>query len=197
MSGQPPDGRPPATASPAPPADAKPGSAGAGWTDRKRALSIWVRFVVALSAAMLGTIWARPFTDGLLTEWLAALSAFVLRCGGFDATTAGATVMSSIGAMTIIRECTAVYPTAIFVAAVVAFPSTWPRRALGIVLGIVAIQIVNVVRLLSLLVIAAKYPRAFEMAHLVVWQSLIVLCTIVIWILWVAEIGTPRAKPAA
>ena len=159
------------------------------WHERGAAFRVWLRFAAALGVLMAGAILARPFTDGPLTEWIASASAAVLRLLGVEATVAGDTVQSSLGPMTIIRECTAVYPTAIFAAAVLAYPSPMRRRLLGIGLGVVGIQLVNMVRLLSLLYIAGRHPDVFEMAHLVVWPSLIVLCTILFWIAWVSELA--------
>ena len=166
---------------------------GALWRQRRTALTIWLRFGLALGVLMLVSIWARPFTDDTLPAWLAVLSAGALRLMGVDATAIGTAVQSSIGTMTIIRECTAVYPTTIYCAAVLAHPSPWGRRLLGVVVGVLALQAVNIVRLLSLLYIAGRWPSIFEMAHLVAWQALIVLCAILFWIVWVSELaGTKK-----
>lgn len=179
------------------PSSAEPpreGALTALWRRRGPALRIWARFAVAIAALMLLTLWARPFLDGPLVEWIAWTCAATLQLAGLEASAEGATVRSAIGSMEVIRECTAAYPTALFAAAVLAHPAPWRRRMLGIVLGVVALQVVNVARLLSLLWIGSRYPRHFEMAHLVVWQSLIVLFAVVFWIVWVNEMAGDRRR---
>ena len=66
-----------------------------------------------------------------------------------------------------------------------AFPARWSRKLLGVVLGLLAIQVINVVRIVSLFYIGIFAPSAFSASHVYVWQSLIILFAVVLWILWV------------
>ena len=58
--------------------------------------------------------------------------------------------------------------------------------------GILAIQALNVIRVISLAWILRHHPDVFETAHLVVWQSLIIFFTVLLWILWVTTLGRQR-----
>ena len=84
-----------------------------------------------------------------------------------------------------------------YVAAVLAYPTSWARRLFGIVSGILAIQAINVVRVISLAYILKHFPDAFETAHLVVWQSLIVFLTVLLWVVWAVEFGGKEERHAA
>jgi exosortase H (IPTLxxWG-CTERM-specific) len=167
------------------------------WSRRSEVLRAWLWFVGSLAVLIQLLIWARPFTDDVLTGWIASVTAFILRVTGFEGVAYGSMIGSSLGAVEIVRECTGVYPSAMYVAAVLAFPTGWRRKLAGIVLGLLSIQVVNVVRVISLAYIHKSHPELFETAHLVVWQSLIVFATVLIWTVWAVELSGERPRHAA
>jgi len=166
------------------------------WSRRREVLRAWLWFVGSLAIMIQVLIWARPFTDTTLTAWIASTTAFVLRIFGAEGNVHGTLVSSSLGTVEIVRECTGVYPTAMFIAAVLAYPTTWMRRLAGIVSGVLAIQVLNVIRVISLAWILKNHPHVFETAHLVVWQSLMVFLTVLIWVVWAVEFGGSRPHHA-
>jgi exosortase/archaeosortase family protein len=162
-----------------------------------RALRAWLWFVLSVAVLIRILIWARPFTDTRLTAWLASGSALLLRAAGVEAQTHATTLVTSLGTVEIVRECTGVYPTALYVAAVLAFPTGFARKLVGIGLGILAIQVVNLVRIISLILVQRWWPGVFETAHLVVWQSLMVFLIAVFWILWAMAFARGARRDAA
>ena len=78
---------------------------------------------------------------------------------------------------------------AIFIAAVIAHPARWGRRLLGIGLGVPALVVINIVRLVSLCYVGALRPDLFDVAHELVWQSLMVFLTVVLWLVWAVTLG--------
>ena len=166
------------------------------WKRWGHVIEAWVVFVVSAAVLIQILIWARPFTDTHVTRWVAVYTAWVLDLMGADAEARGKIIVSSIGSVEIIRECTAVYPTALYLSAVFAYRCTWRRKLIGVLGGIVAIQILNLIRIISLVYIQRSYPDAFEYMHMVVWQSLIVFLTGLLWLLWSTEFSQPR-KPHA
>jgi len=167
------------------------------WSRRSEVLRAWLWFVGSLAVLIQLLIWARPFTDNVLTGWIASVTAIILRVTGFEGVAYGSMIGSSLGAVEIVRECTGVYPSAMYVAAVLAFPTSWLRKLSGILLGLLSIQIVNLVRVISLAYIHKSHPELFETAHLVVWQSLIVFATVLIWTVWALEFAGERPRHAA
>jgi exosortase H (IPTLxxWG-CTERM-specific) len=85
----------------------------------------------------------------------------------------------------IIEACNGFLPTAIYVAAVLAFPCAWRAKAWGLLLGIPAIQLVNVARIVSLMILGAHWPALFERVHIFVWQTLVISLTMAIWVGWI------------
>ncbi len=97
--------------------------------------------------------------------------------------------------MSIVANCTALIPIIIFVSAVLAFPSTIKQKAMGILLGIVAIYALNLVRTVSLYFIGSHFSESlFNMAHLLIWQSLMIILAVVLWLFWVERLvrATPK-----
>lgn len=187
----------PETDGPKPPSAPKPtGRFRAVWEARGDVLRAWLWFAGSLAVMIQALIWARPFTDTVFTRWIATYTAWVLALLGLEGESRGTLIISSIGSVEIIRECTAVYPTAMFLAAVFAYRTSWRRKLAGVVGGILAIQCLNVVRIISLMFVQQHYPDAFEYMHMVVWQSLIVFLTALLWLLWATEFAQPRKRHA-
>jgi exosortase/archaeosortase family protein len=65
----------------------------------------------------------------------------------------------------------------------------------GIVVGIVAVQALNVLRVISLCYLGRWNRDVFEWAHLYVWQALIMLDVLIVWAIWVRLV--PASPPAA
>ena len=57
--------------------------------------------------------------------------------------------------------------------------------ALGMTLGFAAVQAVNLLRIISLYYLGQWNLPVFEFAHLYLWQALIMLDVLVVWLLWI------------
>jgi exosortase/archaeosortase family protein len=62
------------------------------------------------------------------------------------------------------------------------------------VLGFVAVQGLNVVRIVSLFYLGQWNDTAFRIAHEYLWQGLIMLDVLVVWLWWVRAIAEPESK---
>jgi exosortase H (IPTLxxWG-CTERM-specific) len=114
----------------------------------------------------------------------------------FDPTivVSGATMYGSSGfAMTIMAGCNGIEATLVLLAAIVAYPAPWKHRIAGLAAGIVAIQLLNIVRVVSLFYLGQWNLRVFEWAHLYAWQVLIMLDALIVWLLWLKTI--PKLPP--
>lgn len=90
--------------------------------------------------------------------------------------------------------CNGVEACIVLIAAVVAFPSSWLTKIIGIVLGIIAIQAVNILRIISLFYLAQWDQSLFEFAHLYLWQALIMLDVLIVFLIWVGYVNKQRAS---
>jgi exosortase H (IPTLxxWG-CTERM-specific) len=89
----------------------------------------------------------------------------------------------------------------VLIAAILAFPASWPRKLAGLAAGIVAVQGLNVVRVISLFYLGQWSFEVFEWAHLYLWQALIMLDVLVVFLIWVRTLprddGDRGAPPGA
>ena len=121
------------------------------------------------------------------TNTLASISADIVKL--FDSQVfADGKVLQSVRngfAVSIEAGCNGVEATIVLVAAMLAFPATWQRKFAGLAIGVVAVQGLNVIRVISLFYLGQWRQDAFDFAHQYVWQALIMLDVLVIWLLWV------------
>jgi len=98
-------------------------------------------------------------------------------------------------AISIERGCNGVEAVIILVSAMLAFPAPWKNRLAGIGIGFVAIQLLNLVRIISLFYLGQWNRTWFDWFHLYLWQALIMLDALVVFLLWLRWL--PRPRPAA
>jgi exosortase/archaeosortase family protein len=66
-----------------------------------------------------------------------------------------------------------------------AYPASWRRKAIGILLGVTAIVFMNIVRILSLYAVMLKAPALFETIHIEIWPIAFIIVAGLLWIGWI------------
>lgn len=87
-------------------------------------------------------------------------------------------------AVQIAAGCNGVEAVIILFAAIFAFPSGFKHKVFGFILGFFAIQILNVIRIISLYYLLQWDKNWFEWFHLYLWQALIILDALIVWLVW-------------
>ncbi|HAL47106.1 MAG: hypothetical protein FI707_10990 [SAR202 cluster bacterium] len=142
---------------------------------------------LAIYFGFLGSSWV-----DWVARWTASWTSVGLNVFGFS-TTANGTILASEGfAVSIVAECTAVGPLVLFMGAVAAYPSPMKSKGFGLLLGAVVLTAVNLFRIMSLFWIGSNYPEYLDIAHLLVWQSVIILLAILLWLFWVDRLAGVR-----
>jgi exosortase H (IPTLxxWG-CTERM-specific) len=134
-----------------------------------------------------------PVNDAFVlpyTAFVARASGAALRVLGEPAAVTGCVVSSPRFAVTIYNGCNALITSLIFLAGILAFPARWAAKLIGIVGGLVVIQILNLVRILSLFYIGIYLPDYFNDAHIYIWQSLIIIAGVALWVVWAQRFAT-------
>ena len=90
------------------------------------------------------------------------------------------------------RGCNGVEAVIILFSAIFSFPAPIKNKIIGFVIGFFAIQILNLVRIISLYYLGQWNQVAFEWFHLYLWQALIILDALVVWLIWLRTL--PQAK---
>lgn len=131
-----------------------------------------------------------PVQTGLVTPFtglLAKISAVLVTYADDHVTSYDNIIQSTVNdfGIAIMPGCNGVEACIILIAAILAFPAPWRAKLTALVIGIVAVQAVNLVRIISLFYLGQWNIQWFEFAHLYLWQALIMLDVLVVWLLWV------------
>ena len=112
----------------------------------------------------------------------------VLSFFGLSVQSEGALISSGGHSFQVITECTSLVPTAILVSAVIAWQSSAKQKMVGILVGALFLFLLNMVRIMSLLYVGTAFPEYLDIAHFIIWQALLILATVGVWILWVSKV---------
>jgi len=100
----------------------------------------------------------------------------------------------------IIDECTGIYEMLIFAAAVLAFPTSWRDKGMGILMGCPLIYLFNLIRIAMLIVVGRFWPPAFDFMHVYFWQATMIVMITTVWLLWITKVvrhdATTSSDPA-
>jgi exosortase H (IPTLxxWG-CTERM-specific) len=133
------------------------------------------------------------------TSVLADASAWIIHL--FDGSTVsnGKYIQNASGSfiVSIERGCNGIEAVIILISAILAFPAPWKHRILGLVFGFLAIQVLNLVRIVSLFYLGLWSPVWFKWFHEYLWQALIVLDALIVFLVWLRYLPhTPRDEAA-
>lgn len=167
----------------------------------RREVTFLILFLVLLGGGftLISLNWVNDHVIDPFTAAIARTSGVVLNLLGQKVAMRGTEIHSARFAVNIRNGCNGVEAMLIFLAAVLAFPASWRSRGLGLVLGILAIQVVNLVRVVALFLTGTYYPSLFDASHTVVWQTVVILSGVLLWIFWANRFAVPPApaEPAA
>ncbi len=149
-----------------------------------------LRFVV-IFGVLMGLFYAVTMTSYMEEKgWTAYLdfnakvSGAILGFLGENVTVSGQLITSPRGSLLIQRGCDAIHPSALFISAVLALPVSVWRKLPGMAVGTVVLMITNLARIISLFYVQIHFPRAFEIMHIEVWQTLFIFFAVLLWAIW-------------
>jgi exosortase H (IPTLxxWG-CTERM-specific) len=145
-----------------------------------------IRFALVLLASY-ALVAIRPVNDAVVvpfTAFLVKISAAILGLVGERVVTEGTVIRSSLFAVDVKNGCNGIEAALLLVAAMLAFPAPAKARVLGIAAGLAAIQAVNLVRIVSLFWLGAHRRDVFDLFHAAVWQTLLILLAVGIFLVW-------------
>ena len=157
-----------------------------------------VRFFI-LFVVILVTLFAAELTppaqSAVVLPWTEALvriSAGLITLIDSHVAVFGKILQSTTNSFAVSVEagCNGIEAAIILIAAMLAFPAPWKHRVIGILAGLTAVQALNIVRVISLFYLGQWNMKAFEWAHLYLWQALIMLDVLIVWLIWMRTLPT-------
>ncbi|HVT61013.1 MAG TPA: exosortase H [Thermoanaerobaculia bacterium] len=176
---------------------APPAAGPSFWQRNRRELTFLVLFVVLLggSFSLIALNWVNDHAVEPFTAAVARLSGATLNFFGQHVVMRGTVIQGHRFAVNIRNGCNGIEAMLIFLSAVLAFPASWKSKLLGLALGTAAIQVVNLVRVIALYLTGVYFPKLFDASHTVIWQSLVILVGVLLWIYWANRFAS-RREPA-
>jgi archaeosortase B (VPXXXP-CTERM-specific) len=161
-------------------------------TDRAgRKISPMVKFVLLFLVFLLivGVVFSQLITryhDNIL--WLmrltATLTGAIVSIFSSNVFYSGVIVSFRGFSVEIIDECTGLFEMLIYIAAVAAFSTSIRKKLLGMAIGIPAIFLFNLARIIFLLLAGAYSKSLFDFMHLYFWQATLIIMISSVWIGW-------------
>ncbi len=126
------------------------------------------------------------------------LIAGLLQWIGEPVTYAKENIFAPTFTLAFVRGCDALDPTATFICAIIAYPTSIVHKLWGIATGISAIFVLNIGRVISLYYIQLHIPDWYHVMHLHVWQVTFVIIAIALWAMWASALpGRSEQMPHA
>lgn len=161
----------------------------------RRQAAFIVRFLLLL--IIFYAISAIPFVDRHaiepFTSGLARLSGGILHLFGEKAAIAGTTIRGESFAVDIKNGCNGIEAVVFLCAAILAFDAPRRARLIGVVASAIAIELLNLIRIVSLYLLGRYHRSVFDAFHLAVWQSVIFGAAVMIFVFWTSRLDAPAA----
>ena len=159
---------------------------------------LYIRTVLLFVGAIgVWIIWYPKLVDGRVLsgylDFIARLSGGILGLLGANVEVNGTVITSAVFSIEIGHECTAIVPMVLLICAVMAYPSRFKTKTICIGGGIVLLFLLNLMRVVSLYYIGIWAPAYFETAHFIVWQSLMILAVVAMWLFWAQKAAHVRS----
>ncbi|MGD8962886.1 MAG: exosortase H [Desulfobacterales bacterium] len=150
-----------------------------------------IRFAIIMAGFTIALLFT--YRENVLGDILAPLTSFTARVTiglihmfGMEAERTAALICHPDGfTYEIYYRCTGFLPVAILTALICAHPGPLRFKFLGLVMGVPVLLAINILRLVYLFFVGVYAPAAFDFAHSVLGQSLLILATAGLWLTWI------------
>jgi len=166
-----------------------------------RVTDLMLRFFIIFSVLLIGLFTleilqpAEKYVIIPFTSAIADISVWIVQAFDENVIATGNVLRDKVSGfgVRIERGCNGLEAVIILFAAIFAFPAPFKNKMIGFVAGFFAIQLLNLVRIISLYYLGQWNYTAFEWFHLYLWQALIILDAMVVWLIWLRTL--PGSRP--
>ncbi len=143
----------------------------------------------------------QPIQEAIIvpwTEFIAFISAWFIQLFDSQVLANGVIIQNGLNGFGVaIRPgCNGVEAIIVLAAAIFAFPvHAWRHKLYGFAIGVITIQLLNLIRIISLFYLGQWNKTAFEWAHHYIWEVLIMLDVLMVFLIWLRML--PPLKSSA
>lgn len=161
-------------------------------------LKFFIIFIIILVSLFTAEL-TEPVQNAIVVPWtkvLTQLSAAIITLFDSNVLAFGKIIQNTTNgfAVSIEAGCNGIEAAIVLIAAMLAFPAPWKHRVVGILVGLFAVQSLNIVRVISLFYLGQWNMDAFNWAHLYLWQALIMLDVLIVWLVWIRMLPSATAS---
>jgi len=159
------------------------------------------RFIIIFTVVLVG-LFTLEMLDSVqaaaiqpFTSWLATISAGIIMPFDDGVIAYGRVIEHTAAqfAVSIEAGCNGVEATIVLIAGVLAFPATWMQKLAAILLGFLAVQAMNILRIISLFYLGQWDLAMFTWTHLYIWPVLIMLDVLIVFIVYLRYLSRQQA----
>lgn len=154
------------------------------------------RFAILFIAILLiayGIIYLPPvrsYLIGPFTESITQLAAWLIQVfGGLAIVKANLLTINPGSAerfsVLVLDMCNGVEATVFLWAAILAFPAPFVYKLKGLIIATLTVHSLNILRIISLVYLGAYQPAWFHFAHWYLWDALIMLDVLLVFLAWI------------
>lgn len=131
-----------------------------------------------------------PYTSPFLVDTMTirASSALINIITPIEKTVVQGGVITGGATVAVMRGCEGVEGMLLLIAAICSFPARIPPKIYGIISGILIIYALNLLRIAGLYYTNRYRPDMFDMMHIYVGQTVIIIISMIFFIFWVSRI---------
>ena len=134
--------------------------------------------------------------NGGYTRGVVAATSKVLGILNIPSTSSGSIIRLPSIALDVKFGCNGLEAVMIYSVAVIAFPSSWKRRLIGIAAGFAVIQVVNILRIAGLAYTGVHFPGLFEYVHIYIAQGIMIAVALGIFFVYLGYANSHAERAA-
>jgi len=132
--------------------------------------------------------------NGIYTNIVVYITSKVIRLVNIPSTAEGSIIKLPSISLDIKFGCNGLEAVMIYSVAVIAFPSTWKKRILGIIAGFLIIQIINIFRIVGLAYAGIHFKKFFYIIHIYIAQGIMIAISLSIFLIYIYNAGVQRKR---
>jgi len=141
--------------------------------------------LVGISAWIQNTEWFKNAIIPILNVY-ASISSGILNIFGQGTSAVDQSVAGTNFSVSIKQGCDAIAPMVLYTTAILIYPISSKVKWQGIFGGLLALVVLNIVRIVSLYLSGAYGSQGFfDFMHIEFWQVLYIILTVLVWLVWI------------
>ena len=148
---------------------------------RKQKLNIW-RFLI-IYFVLTGLFFLFTFfepvqkkfdVNNLYSKLIVFITHHILNLFHIQSSYHGTIITLPGVSLDVLFGCNGLEAVMIYSIAILAFPAAWKKKLIGIIVGFIIIQVINIIRIVGLAYAAVNYREVFKILHIYIAQGLMI-----------------------